>query len=143
MNAQDIKLDTVYDSPSYKVWQALTDNEQLRKWYFPLPEFKAEVGFEFQFYGGKEADNQYLHLCKVTQVVPGEKLAYSWRYEGYEGISYVAFELFDIGKVTILKLSHIGIESIKPYNPDFAREEFIAGWNHIVYVSLKEYLDSV
>ena len=54
---------------------------------------KQEPGFEFQFVGGKD-DKSYLHLCKITKVVPGKKLQYSWGYKGYEGISFVTFELF-------------------------------------------------
>ncbi len=31
-------------------WQAITDPERMRQWYFPmLPDFKAEVGFSVEF----------------------------------------------------------------------------------------------
>ena len=32
-----------------KVWEALTDVDQMREWYFDLKEFRPEVGFEFGF----------------------------------------------------------------------------------------------
>jgi hypothetical protein len=35
------------------------------------------------------------HLWKVTDVVPGRKVAYSWKYGGHSGDSVVSFELFD------------------------------------------------
>ncbi len=55
--------------------------------------FKAELGYKFQFPGGT-AEQQYLHLCEVTEVVVGKKLTYSWRYDGYAGNSFVTCELF-------------------------------------------------
>jgi uncharacterized protein YndB with AHSA1/START domain len=72
----------------------------MKQWYFDLAEFRPEVGFEFSFTGQGQKGVQYLHHCKVTEVVVGKKLTYSWRYEGYEGMSYVHFELFAEGSTT-------------------------------------------
>src|SRR5438067_282106 len=83
-----VVVEQTYSSPTDKVWQALTDLQQMRQWYFDLADFKAEVGFSFQFLAGSD-DKKWLHLCEVTEVEPGRKLTYSWRYDGYEGISYV------------------------------------------------------
>lgn len=33
-----------YDAPPEQIWQAITDPEQMKKWYFDLPGFRAEVG---------------------------------------------------------------------------------------------------
>ncbi len=42
-------------------WQAITDPEQMRQWYFPmLPDFKAEVGFSVEFNVECEGGN-FLH----------------------------------------------------------------------------------
>ena len=141
MNNQDIIIEKVYNSPVQKVWEALTDNDQMKIWYFDLPEFKAEKGFEFQFYGGKEADRQYLHLCKVTHVVPGKLLTYSWKYDGYPGHSFVTFALDTEGAGTRLTLTHSGIETFERFNPDFAKEEFVKGWTSFLNDSLKDFLD--
>ncbi len=65
----------------------------MKRWSFDIKEFKLEVGFEFEFYGENEGV-KYFHRCKVSQVFPDKKLAYKWRYEGYEGNSLVTFELF-------------------------------------------------
>ena len=127
-------------SPS-KVWKAITNTEDMKLWYFDISEFKPTVGFEFQFEGGKD-DKSYLHLCKITEVIPGKKLSYSWRYDGYPGNSLVTFELFEEGNRTKLKLTHEGIESFGTENPDLARENFVEGWNQIIGTSIKEYLES-
>ena len=127
-------------SPS-KVWKAITIKEDMKLWYFDISEFKPTVGFEFRFEGGKD-DKSYLHLCKITEVIPGKKLSYSWRYDGYPGNSLVTFELFEEGNRTKLKLTHEGIESFGTENPDLARENFVEGWNQIIGTSIKEYLES-
>jgi len=112
----------------------------MKQWYFDLAEFRPEVGFEFQFTGGTE-EHSYLHLCRITEVVPGRKLTYSWRYEGYAGNSFVTFELFAEGDKTRLKLTHAGLETFPASNPDLRRENFEAGWTQIIGTNLKNYLE--
>jgi len=140
MNNSPIVIENSYPASTAKIWKALTDKNQMKLWYFDLPEFKPEVGCEFQFYGGKDADNQYLHKCKVTEVVVNKKITYSWRYDGYAGNSFVTFELFDERNTTRLKLTHAGLETF-PNNPDFAKERFVEGWTYITGTSLKEFLE--
>ncbi len=132
-------IERTYNAPVEKIWKAITDKDEMKQWYFDLAEFKPEVGFEFQFEGGTET-SKYLHLCKVTDVIQNEKLTYSWRYDGYEGISFVTFELFSKGEKTRLKLTHAGLETF-PANPDFAKGNFVQGWTHIIGKSLKEFLE--
>lgn len=133
-------IERVYKAPIEKVWKAITDKDQMKEWYFDLAEFKPEVGFEFSFEGGKD-DKTYLHLCKITEVIPGRKLAHSWTYSGYEGYSVVTFELFDEGNETRLKLTHEGLETFPQNNPDFAKENFVQGWTAITGTSLKNFLE--
>src|SRR5690606_14685401 len=99
-----------------------------------------KVGFEFQFEGGKDG-NCYVHLCKITEVIPQKKLTYSWRYQGYEGNSFVTFELFPEGNKTRLKLTHEGLETFPVENRDLAKENFIEGWNSIIGISLREFVE--
>ena len=91
--ADAVVLERTFDAPIERVWKALTDVEQMRQWYFDLKEFKAEPGFEFEFVVEHEG-NKYHHLCKVTEVIPQKKIAYTWRYKGEPGDSLVTFELF-------------------------------------------------
>ena len=138
MENKPIIVERKYNAPISKVWKAITDKEEMKQWYFDLAEFQPELGFKFQFIGGTE-DNQYLHLCEIIEVIPEKKLTYSWRYDGYEGNSFVTFELFEEGGETRLKLTHRGLESF-PDNPDFAKTNFEMGWDQIINTSLKDYL---
>jgi uncharacterized protein YndB with AHSA1/START domain len=119
------------NAPANRVWKALTDSNLMKQWYFDIPGFKPEVGFEFQFTGGEPGGKQYVHLCRVMEAVPNKKLKHSWRYEGYEGDSFVTWELFEDGNKTRVKLTHEGLETFPPVK-ELARENFIAGWNGFV-----------
>jgi uncharacterized protein YndB with AHSA1/START domain len=138
--AEPVIVERSFSAPIARVWKALTDVEEMRRWYFDLKEFKPEVGFEFAFTVEHEGV-KYHHLCKITEVIPKKKLAYTWRYEGHEGDSLVTFELFADGDKTRLKLTHDGLETF-PKLPSFARKNFMEGWTQITGSSLKEFVES-
>ena len=137
--AEAVVIERTFNAPVGRVWKALTDVEEMRQWYFNLKQFKAEVGFEFEFVVEHEGMT-YHHLCKVTEVIPQKKLAYTWRYKGHEGDSLVTFELFADGNKTRLKLTHTGIETF-PKTPAYARKNFEAGWTTIIDSELKQFLE--
>ena len=68
-----IVIKETFNAPIEKVWEAITDKNEMKKWYFDLAEFEPEVGFEFEFTAGEDV-KQYLHLCKVTEAVTSHKL---------------------------------------------------------------------
>lgn len=140
MNDQPIVVERLLNAPIDKVWSAITDREEMKQWYFELAEFRPEPGFEFSFEGGPD-DRVYIHLCRVTEVVPGRRISYSWRYKGYDGDSLVTFELTDENGKTKLTLTHAGLETFPASVPDLARHNFEAGWNHIINNSLPGYVE--
>jgi uncharacterized protein YndB with AHSA1/START domain len=140
MKNKPLIVERTFDAPAEKVWQAITDPAQMKQWYFDLPGFRAEVGYKFQFEGGTP-ERSYLHLCEVTEVVPGKRLTYSWRYDGFAGDSFVTFALFPKGEKTLLRLAHRGLHTF-PANPDFAAGNFKMGWTDILSKSLKNFLAS-
>lgn len=139
--ASPFTIERTFNVPVSKVWEAITDKNKMKEWYFDLSAFKPEKGFEFQFSGGDAEGETFLHLCKITDVVFEKKLSYTWRYDGREGISEVTFELFPEGDKTRLKLTHEGIESFSGNGPSFAKESFAAGWTEIIGKLLKEYVE--
>jgi uncharacterized protein YndB with AHSA1/START domain len=137
--AESVVVERAFDAPVTRVWKALTDVEQMRQWYFDLKEFKPEVGFEFEFVVEHEG-TAYHHLCRVTEVIPQKKIAYTWRYKGEPGDSLVTFELFSHGEKTRVKLTHTGIETF-PKTPAYARKNFEAGWTAIIGTELKQFVE--
>jgi uncharacterized protein YndB with AHSA1/START domain len=132
-------IERTFNAPVPRVWKAITDIEEMRSWYFDLKEFKPEVGFEFEFIVEHEG-MKYHHLCKVTEVIPQKRIAYTWRYEGHEGNSLVTFELFADGDKTRLRLTHESLETFAK-TPSFARKNFEAGWTQIIGSSLKDFVE--
>jgi uncharacterized protein YndB with AHSA1/START domain len=140
MKQEPFIIERTYNASIERVWKAITDKDEMKQWYFDIPEFKPETGLEFSFEGGPP-EKTYLHLCKITEVIPGKKITYSWRYDGYAGNSFVSFELFAEGDKTRLKLTHTGLETFPADNPDFAKKNFQQGWTSFVDDELKNYLE--
>ena len=90
--------------------EAITTEDDMTQWYFDLKQFKAEVDVEFEFTVDKQGVN-YRHLCRVVELIPQKRLAYTWRYEGYAGNSLVSFDLSAEGDKTRLRLTHLSLES--------------------------------
>jgi uncharacterized protein YndB with AHSA1/START domain len=135
-----IIVEETYNAPVAKVWQALTNKDKMKQWYFDLSEFKPEVGFEFSFKGTGSRGSTYIHHCKITEVIPLKKLQYSWEYEEVEGFSLVTFELFEEGDKTRLKLTHTHVDTFPQDNPDFVVGNFVGGWTQLVKELLMGYL---
>jgi uncharacterized protein YndB with AHSA1/START domain len=139
-SAEAVVVERMLNAPVGRVWKALTDVNEMRRWYFDLKEFNPEVGFEFEFVV-EHAGTTYHHLCRVTEVIPERKLAYTWRYKDEPGNSLVTFELRAEGEdKTRLKLTHTGIESFPP-TPAYARKNFETGWTQIVGSELRQFVE--
>ncbi len=139
-NPNDVIIEKTFNAPIDRVWQALTDPKQMKQWYFDLPGFKAEVGYEFSFLAGDDKQ-KWLHLCKVTAVKPKKLIAYTWRYDGYAGDSLVRFELFGEGDKTRLVLTHSGLHTFPAEVAALKRENFEKGWDEIINTSLAKFLE--
>jgi len=142
MKNDPIVIQRNFNAPVTKVWQAITDQEQMKLWYFDnIPEFKAEPGFITQFnvhHNGRD----YLHIWKVTEAEPLKKISYEWKYGGYPGNSFVTFELTPEGDTTTLTLTHEGLETFLPdINPGVERKNFVEGWTAIIGMSLKKFVE--
>lgn len=142
MSSQPLVFERVYKAPIEKVWKAITDKDEMKEWYFDLSDFRLEVGFQFEFIGCSKDARQYTHKCEITEIVPGRKLTYSWRYDGYPGNSFVTFELVKQNENgTLLRLTHKGLETFPMDTLDFATNNFVEGWNQILGIDLKNYLE--
>lgn len=139
MNRDVIKEITVKAS-CQKVWLALTNPSEMKKWYFDLPEFKAETGYKFTFEGISSEGKTYVHHCEIVEVVQSRKLRYTWTYEGYSGQSMVSFELVPLAGETLIILVHSGIDTFPKTNTDLSFKNFDTGWEAIIGDSLRNLL---
>jgi uncharacterized protein YndB with AHSA1/START domain len=127
-----VVVERTYGASIDDVWKAITEIGQMKQWYMPaLRAFEPRVGFETQFTVEHEG-NKFPHVWKVTEVVPGKKIAYTWKFPGHPGESLATFELFAEGENTRLKLTHNGLETHDGRNnPALARKNFKWGWNEL------------
>ena len=139
-NTEPFIIERTYNATQEQVWKAITDAGSMKQWYFDIPDFRPETGHEFSFIGGSE-EKKYLHLCKITEVVTGKKISYSWRYDGLPGYTLVTFELFPVEDKTRLRLTHSGLETFASNGKDFQRESFSGGWNALIGTLLRDYLE--
>ena len=123
MSTAPFIIERIYNSPIDKVWDAITNVQKMREWYFDLPAFEARVGFTFSFKGKGSKGEEYVHLCEVVEVVEMKKISYTWKYEGYPGNSTVSFELFPEDGQTRIRLTHAGLESSRKTGP-ISRHQF-------------------
>jgi uncharacterized protein YndB with AHSA1/START domain len=141
MEAKPLIVERTLNATAGRIWQALTDNDQMKNWYFKLENFEPRVGFEFSFKGQGSKGEQYVHNCRITAVETEKLLSYTWEYDGFEGSSEVSFELFPQGEQTLVRITHTGLETFPHNNPDFDPSSFSKGWNHILGISLKEFVE--
>jgi uncharacterized protein YndB with AHSA1/START domain len=142
MKNEPVIIERVYNAPINRVWEAITDLEKMRQWYFPtLVEFEPEVGFETMFdvpHNGKV----FPHIWKVIEVVPNKKISYEWKFGGYPGNSVVSFELFEDDDKTKIILTHSKLETFRgDLNPDLEVKNFAEGWTYFIGTALKEYVE--
>ncbi len=140
INTQVI-IEQTLNATAEQVWQAISDKDKMRQWYFNLDDFKPEVGFQFSFKGQGSKGENYVHLCKVTEVIPHKKLQYSWQYENIEGKSLVSFELYQQGNQTLLRLKHDGLNTFPQNSDDFKAESFNMGWTELITNLLVGFLE--
>jgi len=139
MKNEPFVIERTFNAPVKKVWKALTDKEQMKQWYFDIPEFRAKTGLEFRFVVRDNDGKEWVHLFRVKEVIPNKKLVHSFKFADYAGDSLVTWELFDEGNRTRVRLTHAGLETF-PAIKGLAKENFAEGWNQIVGTSLENFL---
>jgi uncharacterized protein YndB with AHSA1/START domain len=134
-------VEQTFEASVATVWRSITEIGLMKQWYFEnIPEFRAEVGFETQF-NVRSQDRDFLHMWEVTEVVPLKRVAYDWRFDGYQGDSSVVFELFKEGDLTLLRVTVCVRESFPQDVPEFTRESCVAGWEYFIGQRLKRFLE--
>lgn len=135
-----IIVEQAFNSSVNEVWDAITELEQMRKWFFNnIPSFEPVVGFQTKFSVQSEERN-FQHLWKLMEVEPNKMIKYHWSYEEYKGEDFVTFELLEKDGQTVLCVTNEGLETF-PYDiPEFTRESCKAGWEFFIKKNLKDYL---
>ena len=127
-------------APPGRIWKAITDKEQMKEWYFDIPDFELKEGTVFNFYepGGKR---EFHHQCRILQIDPDKKFSHTWTHPSHSrGSSVVTWQLYEKGdNLTEVVLTHDGIESLADGGPAFVPENYQLGWEGFMAI-LKNYI---
>lgn len=130
------------NAPVETIWKALTDKNEMKLWYFDIPDFELEVGKEFNFYEPGE-EKKYHHQGELLEIIPNQRLQYSWSYPDFsKEKTFVTWELHPEEEVTFITLIHEDIDNFKDLGEGFSRKDFTEGWNAIIGQSLKMYAEN-
>ena len=141
-NDKPIIIEETFKTSLESIWNALTDINQMRKWYFEnIPAFEPVIGFETEF-NVKSDERNFLHQWKVTEVKPPEMIKYEWQYEDYPGRSATTFELKEQDDQVLLKLTVDVLEDFPDDIPEFRKESCIDGWEYFIKDRLKTFLNT-
>ena len=77
---KEIKNEWIYDQSPNEVWEYLTQADLIALWLMPN-NFKPDLGYEFQFRAKPipSLDLDGIFYCKILEIVPFQKLIYSWK----------------------------------------------------------------
>lgn len=140
MSSAPIIVEQVFPVQPDAVWQAITNPVLMRGWYFePIGDFQPEVGFETQF-DIESGGRVFRHRWRVSEVVPGESITYTWRYGGFPGLLSTEWRLSKVDGGAKLVLVCTGIESFPQDIPEFRPESCKAGWEYFIRQRLTNFL---
>ena len=88
-----IKKEIVIDAPIAKVWEHITDPQQIAGWLMPN-DFEATVGRKFIL----DCQQQGKVTCVVKEIVPHQKLVYSFQSKVTKVETLVTITLVNAGK---------------------------------------------
>lgn len=138
---EPIIVEATFSAPPERVWQAISDPEEMRQWYFSqIEDFQPELGFETKFTVALEA-RSFEHRWKIVEVEEGRRIAYSWSYTEYPGNSRVSMQISPADGGTHLRLEDIVTEDFPDDIPEFERESGVEGWNYLIKEALKAHLE--
>jgi uncharacterized protein YndB with AHSA1/START domain len=133
--SREIVVEDVLPHPPELVWKSLTTGELIRRWLMPN-DFEPTVGWRFTFQTKPMGSWDGVVRCEVLEVIPNQKLVYSWKGGSQNNTAYgapldsiVTWTLTPVDGGTRLRLVHGGFRS--PGN-DFACGAMGRGWAKVM-----------
>lgn len=113
----EINNEWIYEQSPNEVWEYLTQAELIALWLMPN-DFKPILGHEFQFHTKPipSLDLDGIVYCKVLEIVPNQKLVYSWKGGSGNGDfpldTVVEWTIQKLASGSKLMLKHSGFKEI-------------------------------
>ena len=130
------------NAPVNKVWEALTDPNEMQKWMMMSTNFEPKTGKDFTFKSDATEEWDGVFKCSVKEVVEKKKLSYTWDTSFINAETLVEFELTENGDKTELSLVHSGWDKMAA-NQEETRNAHSEGWDLRFVQKLKEVVESL
>lgn len=135
-DTQQIVVDAVFPHAPETIWKALTNGELMGRWMMAPTGFEPVEGAHFTFRTTSAGLWDGTIHCRVLEVRPNERLAYTWKGGHEANVGYgslldtvVTWTLSRVENGTRLRLVHSGF--VLPRN-DTAYENMGEGWKKVV-----------
>jgi len=133
---QDIIADEVFPHAPATIWKTLTTGELIARWLMAPTGFEPVKGRRFTYQTKPAGAWDGVIHCQVLEVIPNERLVYSWKGGHEENVGYgarldtvVTWTLSRVGSGTRLRLVHSGF--VSPRN-DSALKTMGEGWKKVL-----------
>jgi uncharacterized protein YndB with AHSA1/START domain len=134
---QEIMVDEVFPHAPEAIWKALTTGDLIGRWLMTPSGFEPVKGNAFTFQTTPAGAWDGTIHCRIVELVPHERLAYTWR-SGHDGnVGYgspldtlVTWTLSRVEGGTRLRLVHSGF--VTPRN-DSAYQSMGGAWGKVVH----------
>ncbi len=140
-NMEKVIVQSFLNASPERIWRALTNKDEMKNWYFDIPDFKLELHHQFNFYEpGNE--KKYHHLCEITEIISERKLQHTWAYPDFSpNKTLVTWEIIAFENGCNLQLSHSGLEKFAHLGEEFSLKNFEEGWEININQSLKDFVE--
>lgn len=105
-------VERVLDAPAEQIYKALTEESQLRQWFYPIKrgfsvdiKFTARVGEAYQIDMVDPDGRLYSHKGVIKELIPHKKLVFTWNSHVVED-TLVTIRLEKAGQGTKIILTH-------------------------------------
>jgi len=143
MSQDIIHIERTYPISTAELWQAMTDKQKLKDWFFDIPNFSTEVGAEFEFAKIQNSHSQF-HHCRVLEVKPEELFRFTWKHpKQSNGNSIITWRFIPRRGATTLHLTHEGLEHFRNAGEQSTQERFESGWERILGDSLPKFIEKL
>jgi uncharacterized protein YndB with AHSA1/START domain len=137
MTAQSIVVEEVFPHAPEVLWKVLTTGELIGRWLMSPTGFEPVQGKKFTFKTKPAGEWDGTIECKVIDVVPNERLTYSWEGGHESNVGYgsrlqtmVTWTLSKVQHGTKLRLVHAGF--VTPKN-ESAYKVMGEGWPKVIH----------
>lgn len=128
MKNDSIKKEVVFTSNIEKVWQAISNGEEISRWFLKA-DFKAQVGYNYTFMSHEDDCDPI--IGEVKSADPYE-LIYTWIVKGTDVETTVSWKLEATESGTKLILEHSGISNYGAINAVKMFTSFDGGWDNCI-----------